>query len=117
MNDEFPDGFGEALDKNGYPPGPAIDSEIGVMLDDVQINGIKFDRVEMMVYANGDELSFGVMDVWRSDNNITEEHERVFDEVGRSDDGGAVFEIDSIELDNYDKITSEIQSIYTEARE
>jgi len=117
MSDELPDGFSEALEENGYPPAPAFDNEIGVMLDGVEINGVEFDRVEIMVYANGDELSFGVMDAWRADNEITEEHERVFEEVGTSDDGGAVFEIDSSELDNYDEITTEIQSIYTEARE
>lgn len=117
MDNNFPDGFGDALDENGYPPGPVMDNEIGVMLDGVEIKGVEFDRVEMMVYANGDELSFGVMDAWRADNDITEEHERVFEEVGTSDDGGAVFEIDSSELDNYDEITTEIQSIYTKARE
>jgi hypothetical protein len=117
MTDELPEGFDEALEKNGYPPAPSFDNEIGVMLDDVEINGIKFDRVELMVYAHGEELSFGVMDAWRADNEITGEHERVFKEVGTPDDGGAVFEIDSSELDNYDEITAEIQSIYSEVRE
>lgn len=116
MTDEIPDGFADALDNNGYPPTPAFDNEIGVMLDDVEVDGVEFDRLELMVYTNGDELTFGVMDAWRSDNEITEEHERIFEEVGTSDDGGAVYEIDSNELDNYDEITTEIQSIYTDIR-
>lgn len=50
MTDEIPDGFAEALDDNGYPPAPAFDNEIGVMLDDVEVHGVEFDRLEMMEY-------------------------------------------------------------------